>query len=748
MLIMADPEAFTAASFIALAESSDALIARVDAHGRYLFVNAALERLLGLARGEMLGRTPGEIGLPLEIDALNRDAVQRVFAGEGVMLRVPVALGADPALRWFETRFIAERDDRGAVTAVLTLAREITGEIRVAAALEESEVRFQAVFENVPFGMAVSTREAHGYATNANTMLANMLGYTRAELAQLHFSAFTHPDDVATDTRLLRQVQEGVRDGYAMEKRLIRKDGTVFWSYLKVSAARAEDGSIRYVVGLTEDITERKEIESELRSSEERFRALVEHSSDLIAILEMDGRVRYVSPSQGMLLGYDELEIRTMNALDLIHPDDQVRAAQRMEIALQVDSLPPEMPLRFRSHDGSWRSLMVTLTNMHDNPAVRGFVVNARDVTHELRLQEELTHAQKMEALGQLAGGVAHDFNNILAAISGYAELLLMELPEDEPAAADAREIAKATARGAGVTKQLLAFSRRQTLETEVLDLAAVVRDTGRMLRALIPASIEVELPAEDDGAVPVRVARAQVEQIIMNLAVNARDAMPSGGRLRIRVFRQGSGARNEGVMIVSDSGMGMSDEVRARAFEPFFTTKPKGQGTGLGLATVYGLVHQFGGRIEVESAPAVGTRFTISLPIADGYSDAAGEPAIDEPAAELAEGASVLVAEDEPQLRGVLVRALRNAGYHVTAVSDGAAALAAIHDTASAVEAGWPYLPIVLISGYAELGATPDAVSRLPVNVHAFIEKPFEVERLLHVAAEVLQARRGHVTA
>ena len=761
---MADgPGEFGAASFLAIAETSPASIARFDLGGRHVYVNPTYVRAVDRTREDLLGRTPTEIGLGTELDEVARDAIARLRAGEGAVTARVSFTRPGRATQWIDGRWAPEYDAGGRLAAVLLVARDVTSQVQVESALEESEIRFQAVFENVPFGMAVSAREAHGYATNANTMLSNMLGYTRAELAQLHFSEFTHPDDVDIDRRLLEQVQAGQRDGYAIEKRLIRKDGSCFWTYLKVSAARDEYGAIRYVVGLTEDITERKEIESELRGSEERFRALVEHSSDLIAILEMDGRVRYASPSQTVLLGYDEAEITRMNALELVHPDDRERVQERMGVALHVESLAPERAVRFRSRDGSWRALMVTLTNMHDNPAVRGFVVNARDVTREIRLQEQLTHAQKMEALGQLAGGVAHDFNNILAAISGYAELLLLDLPAGSPAAEDVHEIAKATARGAGVTKQLLAFSRRQTLETEVLDLAHVVRETGRMLRALLPASIDLELPAAGEPPIHVRAAQAQVEQIVMNLAVNARDAMPSGGTLRIRLARDCRGAVPLALLVVSDSGSGMSDEVRSRAFEPFFTTKPKGQGTGLGLATVYGLVRQFGGRIEVESAPLAGTRFTISLPLAGkGEVEAAAQP----PSAVASlPGARVLLAEDEPQLRVLLARALQRSGYDVTAVGDGAAALATIHavaasfdlvisdiamprlsgrELAAAVAAGWPEMPIVLMSGYAELGATPDAESRLQPNVACFIEKPFEVERLLQIVGEVLVARNG----
>ena len=752
--------ALGAASFLAMAEGTSAAIARFDAAARHTYMNGVGLARLGLRIEDVTGRTVRDLGMPEELDRVAIDAVQRVFRGEQRVTTRTAFHQENHGTRWLESTWLPERDERGTIVAAIVISHDITRQVQVEEALEESEVRFHAVFENVPFGMAVSSGSAHGYATNANTMLANMLGYTRDELAQMHFADFTHPDDVGIDSRLLEQVQRGVRDGYAIEKRLIRKDGSIFWSYLKVSAARADDGSIRYVVGLTEDITERKEIESEVRASEERFRALVEHSSDLIAILEKDGRLRYVSPSHRALLGYSDEELRSLNSLDFVHPDDIERVRMRMGEALSsATSVAPDRPIRFRSRDGSWRWLMVTLTNMHDNPSVRGFVVNARDVTRELRLQEQLTQAQKMEALGQLAGGVAHDFNNILAAISGYTELLLMDQPEGSPAAEDLREIARATARGAGVTKQLLAFSRRQTLETEVLDLGLVLRETGRMLRAMLPAQIELELPDETTPPVPVRAARAQIEQIVMNLAVNARDAMPAGGLLRIRLSKRVTATRSDAVLVVSDSGTGMSDEVRARAFEPFFTTKAKGQGTGLGLATVYGLVHQFGGRIDIESAPSVGTRFTIRLPMADGHVPVDAPESV-EPA-QVPEGVRVLLAEDEPQLRALLARALERAGYGVVTASDGAVALTALHnehfdlvvsdiamprlggrELAAAIGAGWPEMPVVLMSGYAELGATPEADNTLPANVPVFIEKPFEVERLLQLVAEVLAAR------
>ena len=752
-----------AGSFRALAETTEDLIVRLDTELRYLYINPACERALGRTLADVRGRTPEEIVDPA-VARMIRSAVEQLRAGDPVATRRIEYARPDLALRQFEARFVAEGDPDGGIVAFLMFGRDVTAELRVAAVLEESEVRFQAVFENATVGMAVSSRQAHGYATNANSALARMLGYSRAELAQMHFSAFTHPDDVEMDVRLLAQVQAGQRDGYSIEKRLIRKDGTMFWGQLSVSAVRDADQNLRYVVGITEDITERKEIEAELRVSEERFRALVEHASDLIAILEPEGHIRYISPSQTRLLGYLPDEIRGMNAFELVHPDDRERVQARFADAMRVaHSLPAQRPIRFRRKDGAWCWLMVTTTDLRLNPAVGGIVANARDVTEELRLQERLTQAQKMEALGQLAGGVAHDFNNVLATIGGYAELLLNELPSSAPAADDVREIARATARGAGVTKQLLAFSRRQTLETEVLDLGSVVRETAGMLRALLPATIDLPIDVPAGEAVAVRAARAQVEQILMNLAVNARDAMPAGGRLAIHLDTREGPAGTEAVLTVSDSGHGMTEEIRSRAFEPFFTTKPKGQGTGLGLATVYGLVHQFGGRVELESAPGEGTTFRITLPVA-GAARPAREETPPSPPAITGNGARLLVAEDEPQLRVVMRRALEAAGYEVTAVPDGAAALAAIHasrdfdllisdvamprlggrELAVAVEAGFAGLPMVLMSGYAELGATPDAVRDMPPNVVAFIEKPFEIDRLLTIVGDAVAGRPG----
>ncbi len=875
------------ARFRALVEQSPLSTVVLDREGRVTAANPAFARLWGIRVADV----PADWSVltdPQSAANGARAAFERALAGEYVT--VPPAHYADrrvgdPSVRrWVQNVYYPIADADGAVGGVVCIQEDVSARREAEAALRESEARLRAVFEHVPIGISVSDA-AEGFKTSAaNAALCRILGYSAEELAHMHFGEFTHPDDLAEDERLLAEVEAGLRDHYSMEKRLVRRDGTLRWAHLTIAAVRDADGRPRYMVAMTKDITERKLIEAELRrrerelasltdnspdvvtrygadlrvrfmsgaferstgmpagstigrhiaelpfpeellrlyedavrgiveggghaelefdftapdgtlqtwsaqlvperdeagrvesvlsvtrdvterartrralrESEERFRALVEHSSDLIAILEPDGRVRYASPAQSRLLGYVPADFPQLVAYDMLHPDDVELARRRLAgAATPPGDASAERPLRIRRRDGTYRSFLVRVSDLRDDAAVGGIVVNARDVTEELRLQERLAQAQKMEALGQLAGGVAHDFNNILAAITSYGQLLLGELPAGSPAAEDAAEIVRAAARGAAVTGQLLAFSRRQALETEVIELGQLVRDTARMLRPLLPSSIGLRLPDPDVPPVHVRAARAQVEQILVNLAVNARDAMPGGGEIDVRVATrpQPDGAV-DALLVVADSGVGMSSAVRSRAFEPFFTTKPAGRGTGLGLATVYGLVRQFGGTIEVESHEGAGTTFTLALPLAAPSSAAAVPPGAQMPAAP--RGARLLLAEDEEQVRASLARALGRAGHAVVAVPDGQAALDLLRagervdlvlsdvamprlggrELAAALAREFPALPIVLMSGYAEL----DGASGPESEVASFVAKPFDVSRLLHIVDELLRA-------
>ena len=494
--------------------------------------------------------------------------------------------------------------------------------------------------------------------------------------------------------------------------------------------------------------------EAALRESGARFRALVEHASDLIAILDADGGFRYASPSHQRMLGFAPEELVGRDLFALVHEDDADYL--RWTLAEVLHATGPVHPrlVRFRHRNGSWCVVDMIVTNLVDDPDVAGVVMNARDVTEQEMLAEQLRQAQKMEALGKLAGGIAHDFNNVLAAIAGFAQLVRGDLPETDPRRADLDEIVAASVRGSAVTRQLLTFSRRRTVDTQVLDLAEVVRDTGRMLRPLLPSSIAVELRTGDQP-VWVSADRGQLEQVVMNLAVNARDAMPEGGVLVVAVEESAPPA-DRCTLVVRDSGCGMSPAVRERIFEPFFTTKPAGQGTGLGLATAYGIVRQFGGSMAVETAEGAGTTFTITLPLAAGPADHAGAGAGPAPRQRRA---TILLAEDEDAVRRSVQRLLERDGHRVLAAPDGAAALQLLveragqvdlvltdatmpvlggRELAARVAARYPGLPVILMSGYRErLAAVPDEA-----HPSATLQKPFTGEELHDAVAAALRRR------
>ena len=382
------------------------------------------------------------------------------------------------------------------------------------------------------------------------------------------------------------------------------------------------------------ELAERKRAEEVLRISEQRFRSLIENSSDAICLFKMDGDVSYASPSTPQVLGFMPEEFVGLNALDIIHPDDRAFVKQRLKMSLKQPRIGIPAQARVRHKDGSWRWIEGTLTNLLKEPSVGAFVNNYRDITKrkqaEAALQEseeQLRLSQKLEAVGRLAGGIAHDFNNLLTVINGYSVLLLRKI-EDDQQRQKVEEIHKAGERASSLTRQLLAFSRKQVLQPKILDLNAVVTNVSTMLQRLIGEDIDLVLSL-NVALGKIKADPGQLEQVLMNLVVNARDAMPNGGKVVIETAnmqlteeyatQHASVQPGSYVMLaVSDSGEGMDAETQRRIFEPFFTTKEVGSGTGLGLSTVYGIVKQSEGNIWVYSEPSHGTTFKIYLPRID----------------------------------------------------------------------------------------------------------------------------------
>jgi PAS domain S-box-containing protein len=511
---------------------------------------------------------------------------------------------------------------------------------------------------------------------------------------------------------------------------------------------------------------ERTRAEQERQRSEERYRTLVDGVRDVIFALAPDGTVTSLNPAFTAITGWPAAEWLGKPFDQLVHPDDLPLALELLGRVLRGEPRPTS-ELRIRTAAGQHRVAEFAVTaQLKDGRPVEILGIG-RDVTERVQLEQQLRQAQKMEAVGRLAGGIAHDFNNILTAITGYADLLLEDLAAGDPRRQDAAEIRKAADRAAGLTRQLLAFSRQQVLQPRALDLNVLVAELEKMLARLLGE--DVSLVARLDPALGrVRADPGQLEQVIMNLAVNARDAMPGGGQLTIETanvdldeaFAREHYPARPGphvLLAVTDTGIGMSAEVQAHLFEPFFTTKEKGKGTGLGLATVYGIVKQSGGFIWVYSEVGRGSTFKIYLPRVD-------EPA--EPLAQAATAAAVpggretiLLAEDEPPVRAVARQVLERQGYTVLEAPSAEAALdlaerysGTIHllltdvvmpgmsgrDLAVRLAALRPGTRVVYMSGYADNAIIRHGMLEPDV---AYVQKPFTPDAIARKVREVLDA-------
>jgi len=492
-------------------------------------------------------------------------------------------------------------------------------------------------------------------------------------------------------------------------------------------------------------------------SSERQFRAVIENSSDMMAILNADGLPRYVSPSQERLLGVPVSELANSPAFSRQHPDDIATVKAAFAEVLTRDGASVRLQFRRRHRNGTWRNTSAVMTNLLNNPDVRGVVVNSQDVTEQVQLEAQLLQSQKMEAVGQLAGGIAHDFNNLLTVVTSCSAMLLADLPEDDPSRSDVNEISDAAVRAAALTRQLLAFSRRQMLEPQLLDLNALIGRLQKMLGRLLPDNVPVTT-ALGEYVAAVYADPGQIEQVIVNLAVNARDAMPDGGTLIIETSEvdldssycnvNADVAPGRYVMLaVSDTGIGIEAATQSRMFDPFFTTREAGKGTGLGLATVYGIVKQSGGHVAVYSERGIGTTFKIYLPRARSSQNTDGSSM---PCDAVRRGTEfVLLVEDDAQVRAAARRVLDRAGYEVLEARSGPEAIALCEERkpridlvltdmvmpnmsgrelATAIRARYPHAAVAFMSGYTE-----DATLRKGglSDGTVFIHKPFTPEGL-----------------
>lgn len=520
--------------------------------------------------------------------------------------------------------------------------------------------------------------------------------------------------------------------------------------------------------GLLVEIGDRTRAEGAARESEERVRAFVENALDVILVIDRAGTVLYSSPSIERLLGCSVSEVIGKNWFDWLSPADVEPARARLAEAIAGDR-PVIDQLRVVHRDGQLHDVELVGRPAFDVRGVGGVIVNVRDVSDRVRaenerteLEEHLTQARKMEAIGLLAGGVAHDFNNLLTPIIGYTELIRGSLPASDPIYTDLAVVLEAAEGARQLVRQLLAFGRKQALEVRPLDLSEQVRRIEKILRAMIPESIEllITLP---EARVVVRADATQLQQVVLNLVVNAQDAMSkTGGRLQVSVARVELAERDAeleldagsyGVLCVADSGHGIDEETRARLFEPFFTTKERGKGTGLGLATVYGIVKQHHGAISVTSSAGQGATFRVFFPCTPESIPPPSAGALAVPG----HGETVLVAEDDPSVRALVKSVLERNGYRVLAAEDGVSALDLAREQKGRIDLllsdvvmpgmngralraalleSYPALRVLFMSGYtgdvlAGLGELDRDVSLVP--------KPFTPDVLLKSVRKLL---------
>ena len=754
------------AKYRELVENGNSIILRFDPQGRITFFNEFAQRFFGYAEDEILGRNIVGTIVPEtdtsghDLAAMIRDLLQhpeQYINNENENMR------SNGERVWVVWTNKAVLDDDGRIVEIFAIGNDITGHRRAEQALEESEGKFRLISEQSILGIALIQ---DGYLKYVNQAAADLLEYTVDESLNWEANEFAkavHPDDLSFVMKQGEKKQRGEKDvvvNYAY--RIVTKSGKTKWidQYSKTVLYEGRYADLVTFI----DITERKRAEEKLHESQERFRAQYQgipipcytwqkNGEDFVLIDHNHAAVTLTYGGVARFIGKTASEMYHDSRPDIV---EHLRRCFADKIVIKR-----EMPYRFKL-TGEEKRLATSYAFVPPDLVL----VHTEDITERKRLEAQLLWSQKMETVGRLAGGVAHDFNNLLTTIIGYAELAIMGLHPSDRIYSDLQEILKASERAARLTQQFLAFSRRQIIEPKVVNLNKILADTDRMLRRLIGEDIELAtVPAEDLW--PVKVDPGQIAQVIVNLAVNARDAMPEGGKLTIetRCVTLDEGYARQRVTVspgdyvmlaVSDTGVGMTREVKEHLFEPFFTTKEVGKGTGLGLATCYGIVKQSGGNIWVYTEPGRGTTFKIYLPRVQERAETL--PKRDE-AGYLPGGTeTVLLVEDEPSVRNMAARILREQGHTVLEAATGEEALRVakekgedrIHllltdvvmprmggrELADRLRVDRPDIKVLFFSGY-----TDEAVARHGVldRGAAFLQKPFSPAALARKVRELL---------
>ena len=727
-----------------------------DLDGRFLFANQPLLDLWQIPLEAAVGKNFDELNYPPALAERLQREIQEVISTRSVMTGETPFVSAGGDEGYYEYIFTPVMATDGSVEFVAGSTRDVTERTRSANALREGERQQRELVELLKIERsrlvaAQRVAKVGSWETNLNTFAVVWSEETHRihetdpstfQPAHEKFLQIVHPEDrQAVNDALTGSLDQ--RAPCMIEHRLLFPDGRIKFIEERWQVLFDESDKPTVAIGTCQDITERKQDEATLRVQS----AALNSAANAIVITDRDFTIVWLNRAFTELTGYSEEEARGRNALDLLKPDgeDPELDRQLMETVTAGRTWQGERFRRRKDGHVYLEGRAVTPVRNGSGP-ITHYIFMKTELTEQRKMEAQLRQAQKMEAVGQLAAGVAHEFNNLLQALMSMTALVQLRAgsPEVEQIGT---EMAVQIKRGAVLTQQLLVFSRLDAVNKTDFDLREQVERGSVLLRRLIPANIHVvvEVPAE---RLPVDGDFGEIQQVLVNLAINARDAMPSGGTLSLSARAEG----NEVLLEVRDTGEGMDEATRGRIFEPFFTTKEVGKGTGLGLAVVYGIVDQHGGRVEVESTPGEGSLFRVILPRGLGAGEQTVAPA---PSAQeaLATGRILLVEDEEPVRTGISLL-LEMLGYEVVAVSSGEeAAVIALEippdlllsdlslagmsgsELADRLKTRWPLLKVVLMSGYLEKSLRSESDQR---GWH-FLQKPFEMVDLAKVLATAL---------
>ncbi|MGO9379277.1 MAG: PAS domain S-box protein [Dissulfurispiraceae bacterium] len=677
------------------------------------------------------------------------------------------ALAADGRVVWLRdiVRIIPLRE--GKEQRLLGLMIDITEHKQMEETLRNSEERFRTAFAQAAVGQAMSDSGVN--FIQVNKAFCDMTGYTEQELCSMNLKSISHPEDYQSCMKHIRELLSGKTNNFIIEKRFLTKSGDPVWVRSSVSAVRDKLGNVSNLIGLFEDISERKRAEECLQTSEAKYRSIFEETKDVIFISTPEGEFADINPAGLELLGYSTLE--ELKKIDI--PNDLYENAQDRVLFQQLieqQGYVKDFEEHFKKANGQHIAVRITAAAIRDE---KGKVINyrgiMRDVTLEKTLEHQIMQAQKMEAVGQLAGGIAHDFNNILSAIIGYGHLVLMQIQEDSPLRPYVEQILDSSERAATLTQNLLAFSRKQIINLQPCRVNEIIKKATPVLTKLIREDIELKLELSEEDSTVI-VDRLQIEQVLINLVTNARDAMSAGGILTISTqkmdmdatFMEVHGYGEIGkyaIISVEDTGVGLDEMTKTRIFEPFFTTKEMGRGTGLGLAMVYGAVKQNNGFINVYSEVGKGTTFRIYLPEVTVTVERKKDVDIQSP---LGGAETILLVEDDQALRKLAGTLLDKYGYTVIEAIDGDDALARfnaykkridllITDVVIPKRSGievfetirmlHPEIKVLFLSGYSKDIIQKKGILDTGAN---FLQKPVSPNTLLAKVREILNRKLG----